>query len=233
MSDTTINITSLNNRMKKLKEILDIPQKELELQRLETDSVDPNLWDDQENAKSVLQKLSNLKNEIDEIKDVSDTLEILNELNDETEIRKIEKIIDKLELKSYLSSPYDTKNAILTIHAGQGGTEAMDWAQMLFRMYVRFCERRNFATETIDSTSGEEAGLKSVTFEIKGRYAYGYLKGEAGTHRLVRQSPFNANNLRQTSFALVEVLPDLEATDLPEVQIKDEELDWQFTRAQL
>jgi len=231
MNNPDTSIENLNDRLQKLKEVLNIPQKESELKQLEAESTDPKLWDDQENAKTVLQNLSNLKNELDEIKDVTETLEILNEVNDENELVKLERVISKLELKSYLSSPYDNKNAIITIHAGQGGTEAMDWTSMLFRMYIRYCERKGFATETIDSTSGEEAGLKSVTFEIKGRYAYGYLKHEAGTHRLVRQSPFNANNLRQTSFALVEVLPDLEATDLPEIQIKDEELDWQFTRA--
>lgn len=231
MNDFKLRIDDLNQRMKKLIEVLDIPKKEEELKKLEVLSTDPKLWDDQDNAKSVLQKLSNLKNELNEIKDVSETLEILNEVNDEVEINKLEKLIAKLELKSYLSNPHDNKNAIITIHAGQGGTEAMDWTSMIYRMYLRFCERREWSTETIDYTSGEEAGIKNVTFEIKGSYVYGYLKGEAGTHRLVRQSPFNANNLRQTSFALVEVLPDLEATDLPEIQIKNEELDWQFTRA--
>lgn len=224
-------IEELNEKLKKLKEVLDIPKKEEELKKLEAESTDPKLWDDQNNAKAVLQNLSSLKAELDEIKDISDTLEILNELNDDEELAKLARQIAKLELKSYLSGSYDNKNTIITIHAGQGGTEAMDWTAMLFRMYIRYCERKGFTTETIDSTQGEEAGLKSVTFEIKGRYAYGYLKGEAGTHRLVRQSPFNANDLRQTSFALVEVLPDLEASDLPDIQIKDEELDWQFTRA--
>jgi peptide chain release factor 2 len=224
-------IDELNEKLKKLKEVLNIPQKEEELKKFEAEATDPNLWNDQNNAKSVLQNISSLKDELNEIKDVSDTLEILNEVQDENEINKIAKQIAKLELKSYLSGPYDNKNAIVTIHAGQGGTEAMDWTAMLFRMYIRYCERKDFVTETIDSTQGEEAGLKSVTFEVKGRYAYGYLKRESGTHRLVRQSPFNANDLRQTSFSLVEVLPDLEASDLPDIEIKDEELDWQFTRA--
>ncbi len=231
MEVTTISVEELNLKLSKLKEVLDIPKKEEELKKLEVLSIDPNLWDDQNNAKAVLQNLSALKEELGEIKDVSETLEILNEVEDLEELAKLAKVIAKLELKSYLSGLYDNKNTIITIHAGQGGTEAMDWTAMLFRMYIRYCERKGLITETIDSTQGEEAGLKSVTFEIKGRYAYGYLKGEAGTHRLVRQSPFNANDLRQTSFALVEVLPDLEASDLPDIQIKDEELDWQFTRA--
>lgn len=221
----------LNEKLRKLKEVLDIPKKEIELKKLESLSTDPKLWEDQDNARLIMQQLAALRDELLEIKDVSDTLEILNEVEDVEELNKLARQIAKLELKSYLSGPHDDKNAIITIHAGQGGTEAMDWTAMLFRMYLRYCERKDFITETIDSTQGEEAGLKSVTFEIKGRYAYGYLKKEAGTHRLVRQSPFNANDLRQTSFALVEVLPDLEAVDLPEIQIKDEELDWQFTRA--
>ncbi|EKE04960.1 MAG: peptide chain release factor 2 [uncultured bacterium] len=231
MNNPDLKIEDLNEKMRILKVALDISKKEEELKKLEGLSTDPKLWDDQNKAKAVLQNLSGLKAELDEIKDVSDTLEILNEVEDVEELNKLGRLIAKLELKSYLSATHDSKNTIITIHAGQGGTEAMDWAQMLFRMYIRYCERKGFATETIDSTSGEEAGLKTVTFEIKGRYAYGYLKGEAGTHRLVRQSPFNANDLRQTSFALVEVLPDLEASDLPDIQIKDEELDWQFTRA--
>lgn len=224
-------LEELNQKLAKLKEVLDIPKKEEELKELEQKSLDPHLWDDQNNAKSVLQNISSLNDELAEIKDVSDTLEILNEVQDEEELKKLGRQIAKLELKSYLSGPHDNKNTIITIHAGQGGTEAMDWTAMLFRMYIRYSERKGFVTDILENTQGEEAGIKSVTFEIKGRYAYGYMKGEAGTHRLVRQSPFNANDLRQTSFALVEVLPDLEASDLPDIQIKDEELDWQFTRA--
>ncbi len=231
MKGDITTIDTLSEKFEKLLLVLNIPKKEEELKTLEEKSLDPNLWDDQNNAKEVLQKLSNLKSELDEIKDIGSTIEILKEVEDEKELSKLEKTISKLELKSYLSGKFDDKNAIVTIHAGQGGTEAMDWTSMLFRMYLRYAEKKGFEIETIDSTSGEEAGLKSVTFEIKGRYAYGYLKGEAGTHRLVRQSPFNANNLRQTSFSLVEVLPDLEATELPEIQVKEEDLDWQFTRA--
>ena len=231
MIDTNIDITTLGEKFEKLLAVLDIPKKEKELKELEEKSILPNLWDDQDNAREVLQTLSNLKNELDEIKDVAGTIEILKEVEDQKELTKLAKTISRLELKSYLSGKFDDKNAILTIHAGQGGTEAMDWTSMIFRMYLRYAEKKGFTVETIDSTSGEEAGLKSVTFEVKGRYAYGYLKGEAGTHRLVRQSPFNANNLRQTSFSLVEVLPDLESTELPEIEVKEEDLDWQFTRA--
>ena len=143
----------------------------------------------------------------------------------------VEKKLHEFELKSFLSGEYDTKNAIIGIYAGQGGTEAMGWTSMLLRMYLRFCERRSWATQVLDSTDGEEAGIKSITFRVEGQYAYGYLKGEAGTHRLVRQSPFNADKLRQTSFALVEVLPELGDTDLPDIEIKDEDLEWGFFRS--
>jgi len=147
------------------------------------------------------------------------------------ELKELGSRLDKFELQTFLSGPYDPKNALISIHAGQGGTEAMDWASMLFRMYLRYSEKKNWKTETIDVSEGEEAGIKSVTFKIEGRNAYGFLKGEAGTHRLVRQSPFNADKLRQTSFALVEVLPELEEADLTTVDIRDEDLEWQFFRA--
>ena len=231
MIDLKQKITELDERLASLIKVLDIPAKEEKLKGLTAESQNPSLWDDQENARRVMQHLSDLGNELNEIKDVKETLEILKVVLDEAEINKLEKKISKLELKSFLSGPYDDKNATITIHAGQGGTEAMDWTSMIFRMYLRFAELRGWSTEVFDSTEGEEAGLKSVTFTVNGPYVYGYLKGEAGTHRLVRQSPFNADNLRQTSFALVEVLPELSESDLPDIKIADQDLDWQFTRA--
>ncbi len=231
MIDLKQKITELDERLASLIKVLDIPAKEEKLKGLTAESQNPSLWDDQENARRVMQHLSDLGNELNEIKDVKETLEILKVVLDEAEINKLEKKISKLELKSFLSGPYDDKNATITIHAGQGGTEAMDWTSMIFRMYLRFAELRGWSTEVFDSTEGEEAGLKSVTFTVNGAYVYGYLKGEAGTHRLVRQSPFNADNLRQTSFALVEVLPELSESDLPDIKIADQDLDWQFTRA--
>ena len=147
------------------------------------------------------------------------------------EAAKIKREVEKLKVKSLLSGVHDRKSALVGIHAGQGGTEAMDWASMLYRMYLRYCERRDWQTEVLDLSAGEEAGIKSVTFKVSGSDAYGYLKNEAGTHRLVRQSPFNADKLRHTSFALVEVLPELEEVDLPDIEIKESDLDWQFFRA--
>lgn len=142
----------------------------------------------------------------------------------------MEKLARQVELQTYLSGPYDDKDALLSIHAGQGGTEAMDWASILMRMYERYFERHDWKYELLDESRGEEAGIKSVNYLVKAPYAYGYLKGEAGAHRLVRQSPFNADALRQTSFAKVEVLPWLPEDD-ETIEINPDELEWAFTRA--
>lgn len=142
---------------------------------------------------------------------------------------EIEEKVNLLEKRLFLSGKFDSGNALLSIHAGQGGVEAMDWAEMLSRMYTRFCEKKNWAVSLIDETKGEEAGIKTIVLEIKGRFVYGLLKNESGTHRLVRLSPFNADNLRQTSFALVEVLPIIE--DTKEVEIKENDLEVETFRA--
>jgi peptide chain release factor 2 len=231
MEDKKQKVEDLSVRMRKLIETVDIDAKKEKIKELEAKASDPHLWDDQNVARKVTQELSDLNKEVAEITELADTLEILKEVPDEAEIGKSEAKLGKLELMSYLSGEYDGKSALVSIHAGQGGTEAMDWTGMLYRMYLRFCERREWATETIDYTAGEEAGIKSVTFKVTGHYAYGYLKNEAGTHRLVRQSPFNADKLRQTSFALMEVIPELEDVDLKDISIKDDDLDWQFIHA--
>lgn len=231
MQDLKQKINELVERLEKLKNSINLPGKKKKIEELEFKSGEPGLWDDPNNAKSVMQELSDLKKEVSEIEELSGTLEILQEVMDESEVGKAEKALKKMELTAFLSGEYDAKNAIVSIHAGQGGTEAMDWTNMLFRMYLRYCERRAWQTENLDYTAGEEAGVKSVTFRVTGHYAYGYLKNEAGTHRLVRQSPFNADKLRQTSFALVEVMPELEDVDLKDIRIKDEDLDWQFVHS--
>lgn len=221
----------LINRLNRLKDNINITDKKNKIEILESQSLDPNLWNDQTNARNILQELANLKDEVSEIEDLSQTLEILKEVKDNAEELRAVKLLEKLEKISYLAGEFDNKNAIFSIHAGQGGTEAMDWVSMLNRMYLRFCERKNWSTQTLDYTAGEEAGIKSVIFKVTGAYAYGYLKKEAGTHRLVRQSPFNADKLRQTSFALVEVMPELGETDLKDIEIKPDDLDWQFIHA--
>lgn len=213
-----------------------MPEKRKKIGELTRESAKPDLWSDPDAARSVTQELAGLKKEEAELEELTENLEILSQLSQdekssadvEKELPKVEKTLEELELTSFLSGEYDDKNALVSVHSGQGGTEAMDWANMLYRMYLRFCERKGWQTETLDYSAGEEAGIKSVTFKVSGRYAYGYLKGEAGTHRLVRQSPFNADKLRQTSFALTEVMPELEDVDLKDIKIKDDDLDWQF-----
>lgn len=239
MKDIKLTVSELVERLKTLKESAGLPEKKKKIGILETESADPNLWNDRQKARKVTQELSDLKKELEKLEDLSGTISTLEELSKEggitddleKDVLRAEKDLAKFELTLFLSGEHDGKNAILSIHAGQGGTEAMDWTSMLFRMYLRFCEKRDWKTEVLDSTDGEEAGIKSITFKVTGSYVYGYLKGEAGTHRLVRQSPFNADKLRQTSFALVEVLPELEALDLPDIEIKNEDLDWQFFRS--
>lgn len=239
MHELYLKAVDLLKRLEAIKASFNLPQKKKDLAKLESESMDPDLWNDRENARKTMQTLSNVKAEIDEIESLEDDITTILglakkgeiDLEFDKDVKGLETRIAKFELTSFLSGKYDKRNAIVAIHAGQGGTEAMDWASMLCRMYLKFCENRGWKTETIDINPGEEAGFKSVVFKVDGDYAYGYLKGEAGTHRLVRQSPFNADNLRQTSFALVEVLPELEELDLPDIEIKEEELDWQFFRA--
>ncbi len=239
MHDLRQNVTELRERMTKVKESFGLEEKNKKLLSLETASMDPNLWDNQEYARKLMQELGNLKDDISDLKNLDAEISTLYELSKESDIteefsrdiQKFEKKLQKFELASFLSGKYDPKFAMVSIHAGQGGTEAMDWANMIFRMYLRYAENKNWRTETIDISEGEEAGIKSVTFKVEGVYSYGFLKRESGTHRLVRQSPFNADKLRQTSFALVEVLPELEESDLPEIGIKDEDLEWQFFRS--
>ncbi len=206
----------LKKRLQQIKETIDFEEKKKILRSLEAKAAKPDFWKDNLKAQEVMQEISDLKEEIEEV----ETVELAIEADEASEAKKL---LGKLEFRTYLSAPYDRNDAILSIHAGQGGTEAQDWVSMLARMYQRFAEKRKWKVNVLEQSSGEEAGFKSVTFEIKGSYAFGYLKFEAGVHRLVRQSPFNAQNLRQTSFALVEAIPVLE--EVPEVEIKDEDLE--------
>jgi len=239
MQDIKKSIEEISQKFNDVYKSLNVEEKKDKLNELEAKSIDPDLWNDPSNAKNIMQSLSDLKSEIKEIEDLKENIILLQTLSKEggnpedytNELHRLEKLLNKITFSSFMSGSFDTKNAIVSIHAGQGGTEAMDWTSMLLRMYLRFCERKGWQTKVLDSTQGEEAGYKSVTFEVFGNYAFGYLKHEAGTHRLVRQSPFNADKLRQTSFALVEVLPEFEDVDLPDIEIKDEDLDWQFFRA--
>lgn len=213
---------TLKERANKLLEKFDVRRKRQEIRLIEAESLKPNFWQDHKTAASKMREMSDLEREIAKTEE-------LQQLIANNEYEKAQKLLKELEIFLYLSDPYDKNSAILSIHAGQGGVEAMDWAQILFRMYTRYCERKGFKSEIIDETFGEEAGYKSITITVTGKYAYGYLKGEAGVHRLVRLSPYNADNLRQTSFALVEVLPDI--GDNVDVEIKEDDLKWDFFRA--
>jgi len=197
---------------------------------------EPDFWNDLEKSQSYSKRLKNLKELLDEYNSLVSEWEDLNALvelgieeQDESleeevknSIYSLRNKIEELKIKTLLNGPYDENNAILSIHAGSGGTEAQDWAEMLFRMYTRWASDKGFEVETLDYLDGDEAGIKSVTIMVKGDYAYGYLKAEAGVHRLVRISPFDAAGRRHTSFALVEVLPEINE-DL-EVDIRSEDL---------
>ena len=196
----------------------------------------PSFWDNTDEANKIIEKLNNLKNSTssvvslsDEIKDCIDLIGLLEEEIDEDILSYVEDCystlearVSKLELELLLSGEYDSNNAIVEIHSGAGGTEACDWASMLYRMYIRWCEDKDYKVEVLDFLEGEEAGIKRVSFLVKGLNAYGYLKCEKGIHRLVRLSPFDSNNKRHTSFASVEVTPEIDNT--VSVQINDEDL---------
>ncbi len=216
--------------------IFDLPAKQAEITTLEERAADPNLWDDQREAQNTLQRLARLKQEVDQWQSLDERLHALAELielasdeedqtlNDDlrTELDKARTELAQREFALMLSGRYDDRDAFLSIQAGTGGTDAQDWAEMLLRMYTRWAETRGYQTSIIDISAGDEAGLKSVTLEIRGDYAYGYAKAEAGIHRLIRLSPFNSGNIRQTSFARVEVMPEVD--DAPEVTINPDDL---------
>ncbi len=212
-----------------------LTEKKATISAIEKESEAATFWQE-ETAQEKMQLLSSLQKEVkalEKIEQLSNDLQAALELELNEDIAKISQELEKLfkeaELKQYLSGKYDRCHAILSIHPGQGGTEAMDWAEMIKRMYQRYFERKAWKYSFIGEVRGEDAGIKEAVFEIEEDYAYGYLKGEQGTHRLVRQSPFNADNLRQTSFALVEVLPVLNQQN--DIEIKDVDLKWNFTRA--
>lgn len=216
-------MSDVAQKLKNLISKVDVVAKEKTLRELELASTKPEFWKDWQNAQEVMKKISTLQKELAAV-------ENLQNLAQKGDLTQLQIELEKQEYFFFLSGPYDAGDAIMAIHAGQGGTEACDWAEMLFRMYIRFIEKKGWTQEEISETPGEEAGIKSLTFLIHGQYAYGFLKGEKGVHRLVRQSPFNANNLRQTSFALVEVWPDI-PEDNSEVILKEDDIEFEAFRA--
>lgn len=201
---------------------LGLDDKRKNIRELEAESMKQDFWADPQSAAKKMKLLSVLQKELEE----GEMLELMIGSGDEAELSRE---VDRMEYAVYLSGVYDRGDAIVALHSGQGGTEAMDWNAMLSRMYQRYFERKGWEFEILDCTMGEEAGIKSITFHVTGLYAYGHLKAEAGVHRLVRQSPFNADNLRQTSFAMAEVLPVVEDAVGP--VIKEDDLVWDFFRS--
>ena len=214
----------------------DIDNLEGELVSLEKQTTEQNFWEDSKNSSKVLKRINEIKNKVEHFKktknEVSNLIEIVELLKQESdaelekELQKgvllLEKDIEKLEVSILLSGKYDSNNAIITLHPGAGGTEAQDWVEMLYRMYTRWASAHDYKVEELDYLPGDEAGIKSVTFLVSGDYAYGYLKGEQGVHRLVRISLFDAGGRRHTSFASVEVLPEI--SEDVEVDINPDDL---------
>ena len=236
-------LRDLGPELEKLSAALDMDSARAEARKLEDETAQDGFWNDLERSQKVQQRLKQLQNKIarqdklvTEWQDLTALCEMGQEAEDEELLEELksgfqtlEEKIEESRMATLLSGEYDGHSAILTFHAGAGGTEAQDWAQMLYRMYTRWAERHGFTYKVMDYQEGDEAGLKSATIMIEGENAYGYLRGEHGVHRLVRVSPFDANARRQTSFASVEVMPDL--PDDVEVEIRPEDIEMQVYRA--
>ena len=239
LNDWKSPIEKAKEKLQDLGNDLNVEGKEAEISKLEAVTSEPGFWDDQEKAQKTLQKITSLKNSVEEysnLNDGFDDLEVLLEMaleeNDESmegEInstyRTLEKALDKLEIEVLFSGKYDDHNCIISLHAGAGGTEAQDWAEMLYRMYSRFCEQNGFKTELLDYLEGDEAGIKSITMAINGPNAYGHFRSEKGVHRLVRISPFDASGRRHTSFASLDLLPQVETDNEVEINPDDLKID--------
>ena len=212
-------------------------KKKEEIISLQKQTEDPNFWNDRIKAEEIIKKLNDIKEEIsrveglqEEIKSTKEMLELASEDESLYEelvqtVNNISSKVEKLNLLVMLNGPYDKNDCVLEIHPGAGGTESCDWASMLYRMYTRWCEKKNYKVEVLDYQDGDEAGIKSVSLLVKGKNAYGYLKNEKGVHRLVRLSPFDSNNRRHTSFASVEVTPEIEQDTSIEIDEKDLKID--------
>lgn len=238
-----MNLEELKKKLDDIKKKLNFDDLLSREKVLKDQSQDPSLWHDSQKASQIMQDLSDLQKTLESIKNIDKEITDLQEFSsildlepDESislelnnRIQSLEKQIDELELKTYLSGKYDKNAIIFSIHAGQGGTEAMDWASILQRMYMRYFDQKKWKYELLDITPGDEAGIKSVYFKINTPFAYGYLRGENGVHRLVRLSPFNADQLRQTSFAKVEVTPLIQ--DAEDINIRPEEIEFAAYRA--
>ena len=234
-----LQLEQLEPDIKELANALGLDKLKMEIEQLEQRAAQPGFWDDAENSQKILQKTGTLKNKVEAYDNLvaayDDTLALIELANEEEDISlleeaqsefdKVKSNLDAQRLQTLLTGEYDSKNAILTFHAGAGGTEAQDWAEMLYRMYNRWAERHNFKVKEVDYLDGEEAGLKSAVLLIEGENAYGYLKSESGVHRLVRVSPFDASGRRHTSFASLEVMPEIDNTINIEIRPEDIKMD--------
>jgi peptide chain release factor 2 len=243
MEELKDQLLALKIKLEEIAGQFDLPAKSQQIQNLQRQSTKPDFWVNEAQAKQVLKELSGLEADVNSINGIATSIndslgliELAQGSDDDTiktdlkhDLKRLEKQLARVEISLFLTGEYDDHHAIISIHSGQGGTEAQDWAEMLLRMYTRFVENSGWKYQFLNESRGLEAGIKSATILVKGRHAYGYLKHEKGTHRLVRLSPFNADNLRQTSFALVEVYPEI--TNDPSVEINDDEIDWQFFRS--
>ena len=236
LKDLLPRIDALRARLDEAWQVLKLDAVKEEIAALEVEASAPDFWSDQERARRESQKLADLKKDYEQwsalrtdVMDLHELVLLAAQEGDTTveedatkRLAELEARYQSMEFAMLMNGPHDASNAVVAIHAGAGGTDAQDWAEMLMRMYFRYAERKGWKVRLVDESRGGEAGIKSATFFVEGRHAYGYLKGEAGVHRLVRLSPFNSDALRQTSFALVEVLPELD--DTVEIEIKPDDL---------
>lgn len=235
MKELIKQIEGLKNRAQETWGLLDLDTVKTQLAALDQEMSAPDFWSDQDKAKLISKQASDLRDELEKwegfLRELDELLELAGagdeSMHDEiaSGLKDFEERFSKMEFATLFAGEYDRANAIVSIHAGSGGTEAQDWAEMLLRMLVRFAEKMNWETQVLWESRGSEAGIKSVTIRVSGRYAFGYLQSESGVHRLVRISPFDAEKMRHTSFALVEVLPELEETEEIELDQKDLRID--------
>ncbi len=236
MEEIQGKLNDLQDRFKKISDQIDQDRLRGEIRELEAQTMKEEFWNDSIDAQKVTKILSDKQKTLTTLGDLEGRIRNALEISQESdmmedlkkEVAEVEKMLDQLELKLFLSNPHDESEAILSVHSGAGGVEAMDWAAMLVRMYQRYFDRMNWKYEVTDEDVGEEAGIKTVSMIVHENYSFGYLKGERGTHRLVRQSPFNADKLRQTSFALVEVLPVINPE---EVAINEADIEFEAFRS--
>ena len=223
-------------------EHLDLPQKKSRLAAYEAEMSSEGFWDDQKHAQKVSRDAGHLRNSIEaweqlahDIQNLIELVEMVDPATDPDSFQQIqddvdeaEKVHNRLNIELYMSGPYDANEAIVSFHAGTGGTDAQDFAEMLMRMVLRYCESRGWKTTQMDLTPASDAGIKSASYKVEGPFAYGYLKHESGVHRLVRLSPFNSGGTRETSFALIEVVPEIEES---EIEVKEEDIKWDVFRS--